>query len=172
MISRELMAAKVREAVNARRNDDFVIIARTNGVRSTDMNDALKRAEAYRRAGAEVLYLGVRNAEEIRYAGERLGAPLMFSLPGESYREIGLTMGELAKLGYRIISVTTPQLAFHRAMQQTYTAIREGAANPVMGGASRHAEQAALHATLGFDRLIEIEKRTVEKDDAADKSGA
>ena len=32
-----------------------------------------------------------------------------------------------------------------------------------MGGVSRKAEQAALHETLGFDALIEIEKRTVEK---------
>lgn len=163
MIAQELMVAKVREAVQARRSPDFLIIARTNGVRSSSMDDALKRAEAYREAGADAIYIGVRNAEEIRFAGERLGPPLMFSLPGESYKAIGLTMEEVAKLGYRIVSVTTTQLAFHRAMQQTYTAILKGEPNPAMGGVSRKAEQAALHETLGFDKLIEIEKRTVEK---------
>lgn len=163
MIPLELMAAKVREASAARRSREFVLIARTNGVRASNMDDALKRAEAYREAGADVLYLGVRNAEEMRYVGERLGAPLMFSLPGESYKALGLTMEEAAKLGYRIVSVTTPQLAFHRAMQQTYAAILTGEPNPAMGGVTRHAEAHALHATLGFDRLIDIEKRTVEK---------
>lgn len=162
MIPRELMVHKVREAVSARRSPEFLVIARTNGVRASDMNDALQRAEAYRRAGADVVYLGVRNAEEMRYAGERLGAPLMFSMPGENFRQIGLPMDELARLGYRIVSVTTPQLAFHRAMQQTYAAIRDGVANPALGGVARKVEEAALHDTLGFERLIEIEQRTVE----------
>ena len=163
MIPQALMEAKVREAVRARRSREFLIIARTNGVRSSNMDDALKRAEAYRNAGADVIYIGVRNVEEIRYVGERLGGPLMCSLPGESYKAIGLSMEELARLGYRILSVPTTQLAFHRAMQQTYAAIFRGEPNPAMGGVTRHDEAHALHATLGFDQLIEIEKRTVEK---------
>src|SRR5215470_3225893 len=54
MIPQELMVAKVREAVRARKNPEFVIIARTNGVRSSNMHDALRRAEAYREAGADM----------------------------------------------------------------------------------------------------------------------
>ena len=169
MIPQELMSAKVREAVSARRSRDFLIIARTNGVRASSMDDALRRAEAYRAAGADVLYVGVRSAEEIRRVGDRLGAPLMFSRPGESYRELGVSMDELARLGYRIISVTTTQLAFHRAMQQTYRAIREGGVNPAMGGVSRKAEQAALHETLGVAKLLDIEKQTVEKGEAPEQ---
>jgi len=163
MVPQELMAAKVREAAAARRSRDFLIIARTNGIRASSMDDAMRRAEAYREAGADVIYAGVRNPEEMRFVGTRLGAPLMFSLPGESYREIGISLEELARLGYRIISVTTTQLAFHRAMQQTYAAILRGEPNPAMGGVTRKAEQEALHDTLGFDELIRIEKRTVEK---------
>jgi len=72
-------------------------------------------------------------------------------------------MEEMARLGYRILTITTTQLAFHRAMQQTYQSLIAGVPNPVMGGVTRKQEQAALHATIGFDRLIEIEKQTVEK---------
>jgi methylisocitrate lyase len=162
MIPAELMVEKVREAVSARRSRDFLIIARTNGMRSSNTDDALRRAEAYRAAGADAIYITPRSPEQMRMVGERLGAPLMFSLPGESYRELGLTMDEMARLGYRILTVTTPQLAFHRAMQQTYKSLIEGVPNPAMAGVSRKEEQAALHATLGFDKLIEIEKRTVE----------
>ena len=57
MIPQELMAAKVREAVRARKNPEFVIIARTNGVRSSSMDDALRRAEAYHEAGADMLFI-------------------------------------------------------------------------------------------------------------------
>jgi methylisocitrate lyase len=163
MIPQELMAAKVREAVRARRSDDFLIIARTNGVRASNMSDALTRAEAYRKAGADVIYVGVRSPEEIRYAGERLGPPLMFSLPGENYSELGMPLEELAGYGYRIVSVTTPQLAFHRAMQQTYRSIIAGTPNPAMGGVSRKSEEAALHETLGLEALLAIERATVER---------
>jgi len=163
MIPLELMAAKVREAAKARRSRDFLIIARTNGVRSSNMDDALRRAEAYRAAGADAIYISPRNPEDMRFIGERLGPPLMTNLRGESYRELGMSLQDAAGIGFRIFSVTTPQLAFHRAMQQTYTAILEGASNPAMGGVSRHDETEALHRTLGFDRLIEIEKQTVEK---------
>ena len=163
MIPQELMAAKIRECVRARRSGDFLVVARTNGVRASSMDDALKRSEAYRAAGADVIYIGVRNAEEMRYAGERLGAPLMFSLPGESYMNLGLTLDEVARLGYRVISITTTQLAFHRAMQQTYAAMFQGTPNPLMAGVTRKAEQEALHETLGFAALLEIEKATVER---------
>jgi len=163
MIPAELMVAKVREAVSARRSKEFLIVARTNGVRSSNMDDALRRAEAYRAAGADAIYITPRNPEQMRFVGERLGAPLMFSLPGESYRELGLTLEEMARFGYRILTITSTQLAFHHAMQQTYQSIMAGAPNPVMGRVTRKEEQAALHATLGFDKLIEIEKRTVEK---------
>src|SRR5712664_942476 len=55
MIPRELMAAKVKEAVAARRNPDFLIVARTNAIRASSMDDALRRGDAYRKAGAAPL---------------------------------------------------------------------------------------------------------------------
>src|SRR5690606_10184781 len=57
MVPAELMAAKVREAVRARRDPDFVVIARTNAVRQTGLEDAIDRARAYKEAGADVLYI-------------------------------------------------------------------------------------------------------------------
>ena len=52
MIPQQLMEAKIREAVAARRGD-MVIIGRTNAVRASGMDDALRRAEGYREAGAD-----------------------------------------------------------------------------------------------------------------------
>lgn len=163
MVPQELMAAKVREAVRARRNPEFAIIARTNGVRSAGMDDALRRAEAYRAAGADMLYITPRNAEEARVIAGRLPPPFMFSLPGEGVHGYGLTLDEFGALGYRILTVTSPIYAFHRAMQQTYSSIAAGTANPAMAGTSRKAEQSALHDTIGLDALLRIEKDTVEK---------
>ena len=163
MIPAELMVAKVREAVNARRNPEFVIIARTNGVRASSLDDALRRSEAYRRAGADMLYISPRTPEEARIISKRLPPPFMFSVPGEDVHKFGITLVELGELGYRVLSVTTPIYAFHRAMQQTYRAIADGTSNPVMAGTTRKGEQAALHDTIGLDALLAIEKATVEK---------
>jgi 2-methylisocitrate lyase-like PEP mutase family enzyme len=163
MIPQELMVAKVREAVAERRNPDFAIIARTNGVRSSSMDDALRRAEAYRKAGADVIYISPRTPEEARTIAQRLPGPFMFSVPGEDVHKFGVPLTELGTLGYRILTVTTPIYAYHRAMQQTYRSIADGAANPVMAGTTRKAEQAALHDTIGLDALLAIEKATVEK---------
>ncbi len=163
MIAQELMVDKVCEAVRARRDREFVIIARTNGVRASSMDDALRRATAYREAGADVLYLSPRTPEEMRFVGERLGPPLMFSLPGDGPQDLGISLDELGVLGYRLLSVTTPALWFHRAMQQGYHALAAGKPVPALAGTSRKAEQDALHETLGLEALLALEKATVEK---------
>jgi methylisocitrate lyase len=163
MIPQDLMAAKVREAVRARKNPDFVIIARTNGVRSSNMDDALRRAEAYQKAGADMLFIIPRTPEEARFIAVRLPPPLMFSLQSDDVQSFGMTLDELGQLGYRVLTITTPALAFHRAMQQTYRALASGQPNPVLAGTTRKAEQAALHDTLGLEALLEIERATVER---------
>src|ERR1044072_7585676 len=61
MIPIELMAAKIKEAVAARRRPAFLIVGRTNAVRPSTMDDALRRCEAYRRAGADLVLLSMAN---------------------------------------------------------------------------------------------------------------
>jgi len=163
MIPQELMVAKVREAVRARKNPEFVIIARTNGVRSSNMDDALRRSEAYREAGADMLFIIPRTPEEARFIAARLPPPLMFSLQSDDVKSFGMTLDELGQLGYRVVTITTPALAFHRAMQQTYRALASGQPNPVLAGTTRKAEQTALHDTLGLEALLDIERATVER---------
>ena len=164
MIPQELMVAKIREAVRARSNPDFVIIARTNGVRSSSMDDALRRSEAYREAGADMLFFIPRNAGEARTIAERLPPPFMFSVQGDGLQTYeGMTLADFGALGYRILALTTPTFAFHRAMQQTYRALAVGQPSPVLAGTTRKAEQNALHETIGLDALLAIEKATVEK---------
>jgi len=76
MIPMELMAAKVKEAVAARRNGDFLIVARTNAMRASTMDDALRRGDAYRTAGADLLLLSMAHKpEQLRAIAERLGGP-------------------------------------------------------------------------------------------------
>ena len=74
-----------------------------------------------------------------------------------------MSLQDMGGLGYRVLTITTPTLAFHRAMQQTYRALASGEPNPVLAGTTRKAEQTALHDTLGLEALLEIERATVER---------
>ena len=164
MIPAELMAAKVREAVAARRSDRFLIIARTNAVRASSMDDALRRAEAYRAAGADVLLLSPRTAEECRHIAERIDGPRMLLLTGGP-RALGLTVEELGGMGYRLlVDAQGPLLAAYRAWRDAYAAMRDNGFNiPGLDHAGAAAVQEEIHRTIGRDDLLAGERATVEK---------
>lgn len=163
MVPQELMEAKVREAVKARRDPDFVVIARTNAVRQTGMDDALRRAAAYRKAGADMLYISARNPEEARRIARELPPPYMFSLAGHGAEAAGMTLAELGDLGFRILASSISAYAFHRALAQSYQHLARGVADPLFAGTTHKAEQSALHETIGMAQMLEIERATVEK---------
>lgn len=163
MVPLELMVAKIREAVAVRRDPATLIVARTNGVRASSMDDALRRAEAYREAGADVLLLSPRNAGEARHIGERLGPPLMHLCRPGGLAALGLSLAEMHALGYRIlVDPSAPLLAAYEAMRAAYAELADGFAIRSRPPAAWETLQHALHETIGLDRLLEVERRTVE----------
>lgn len=161
----EMMVAKIEEAIAARKSPDFVIIARTNAARESGLDEALRRGEAYRRAGADMLFVLPKTPEEVRIIGERLGGPLMFMTLGGGIQAIGMTPEDLGTLGYRlIVDPATPLFAAYDAMRASYRAMAAGQADPVAGTAPQAANlQKAIHATIDLETLIDIERRTVER---------
>lgn len=162
IVSQELMVAKIREAVAARTDPDFVIIARTDAARPHGIDEALRRAEAYHRAGADALFVAYqRDAGHWRLLGERLPRPLMTFAPGAALGNLPLSMSELAALGFRIMAVPLlPLLTMHKALRQFYTSLAQGTPDPLVGTETA-AETSALQATVGLPGLIEIERRTM-----------
>ncbi|MBI4082292.1 MAG: isocitrate lyase/PEP mutase family protein [Candidatus Lambdaproteobacteria bacterium] len=164
MIPQELMEAKIREAVAARRGRDLVIIARSNGVRSSSMDDALRRAEGYRRAGADLILLSPRTAEEARHIGTRLGPPLMYLCRPGGLAAIGLSKVEMFTLGYRLLcDSSTALFAAYDAMAASYRAMAQDFVDGSRPADKWRPTQDDIHKTIGLDKLIKIEKETVEK---------
>jgi methylisocitrate lyase len=164
IIPTDLMVAKLAEAVAARRNPDFLIIARTNAARMHGLDEALRRAEAYRRAGADMLFVLTRNPEDIRRVGERLGGPLMVMTGPGGLAFCGMALADLAACGVRlVVDPATPLLAAYRAMRASYAAIAAGQPDPALGDAA-HVQQDALHATIGLPAMLDVERRTVERE--------
>lgn len=163
MIPAELMAAKIREAVAARRSRDFLIIGRTNAVRASTLDDALRRGEAYRAAGADVLLLSMtRTPEQLRAIAERLGGPLMYLTGRGGLAALGMTLKELGALGYRIVAdPSTPLWAAYAAWKQVYAdlAVDFGARAPQ---ADWSAVEREVLAVIDIEKLLAVERATVE----------
>ena len=64
LVPTAFMLDKITEARAARTDPDLVIIARTNARRVHDLDEALRRAEAFHKAGADMLFVHTRDAEE------------------------------------------------------------------------------------------------------------
>ena len=112
------MAAKVRAAVAARRDPDFVVIARTDARGVTGFDDAVRRARLYVEAGADAIFPeALETPEEFAAFAREVQTPLLANMT-EFGRSPLLEQTELSKLGYRIVlyPVTTLRVAL-RAIQ-------------------------------------------------------
>ncbi len=138
LIPTELMLKKIAEAVAARTDPDFVIIARTNARRVYDLDEALRRAEAFRKAGADMLFVHTRDAEEMRVVGERLPPPLMTFAPPDGFSGFPYSPRDLAGLGYRLAASSgTAFAAMVKAVRQSYECLALGKMDPFPGSRRR-----------------------------------
>ena len=164
MIPADLMAAKIREAVRARRDRDFVIIGRTNALRSSTMDEALRRAELYRNAGADMLFITAHKAEHFRHLGERLAPPLVTLTTNAQLKKMGLTKQDLIALGFLLlVDPVTPVLVFHQALKRCYKAMAGGDSEGLLTDGGPRTELDAIHNTIGLEQMLAIERQTVEQ---------
>ena len=163
MVPLELMAAKVREAVAARRGADFMVIARTNGIRSSDFDDALRRAAAYKAAGADVLMLSPRDADEVRAIADRLEPPFMQLVPAGGLGSLGVSLDEMGWLGFRLlVDPSQPMLVAFRAWRDLYASMADDLSSPLLSREDARELAAELNDAVGIDHLLQIERETVE----------
>ncbi len=152
------MTAKVRAAVAARRDPDFVLIARTDARALEGFDAAVERARAYLAAGADMIFPeAMESAEELARFAETVQAPLIANMT-EFGRSPLLDFDELAGMGYR--AVLYPLTAFRAAMkaaEETLTALRETGTQ--RGQLSRMQTRAELYDLLGYNDW-EVRDRT------------
>lgn len=132
------MVRKIEVAVASRRSRDFLVVARTDARSSLGLDEALRRAEAYARAGADVLFVESPESEdEMRRIAAAIDAPLLANMV-EGGRTPVLEARTLEQIGYRIaIFPVTALLAAAQAMRAAYAALRaqgssQGLAQPLM----------------------------------------
>jgi 2,3-dimethylmalate lyase len=117
----EDMVAKIRVAVEARTDPDFLIIARTDARTVHGLDEALRRADAFARAGADVLFVeSPESEEELARIGRSFEQPLLVNIV-ESGRTPVLPPAVLAEMGFSIaIYPAIGFLAAGQALQGVY----------------------------------------------------
>ena len=109
------MVAKIKAAVAARRDPDFMIIARTDSRAVEDFDRAAERAGEYLAAGADAIFPeALQSAEEFRDFAKEIDAPLLANMT-EFGKSPLLSFKDLVEMGYRM--VIYPQSAFRVSMK-------------------------------------------------------
>lgn len=125
LVSPEVMVAKIRAAVAARRSPDFVILARTDARGVNGFDDAVRRARLYLDAGADGIFPeALETAEEFAAFAREVPAVLLANST-EFGRSPNLDWAQFGQLGYRL--VLYPLTAFRvalRAAQETLAQIQ------------------------------------------------
>jgi 2-methylisocitrate lyase-like PEP mutase family enzyme len=152
VIAPELHEQKLRAALDARADGDTLIVARTDAIAVTGLEDAIARARRYADAGADVIFVDApRSEEELRAIGSAgIGKPLLVNV-SEYGRTPDLGAKAFEELGFSIALYPTSTL--FAASQST----KELAASLRETGSTR----AIVPRMMPFDELNE----TLGKDD-------
>ena len=147
LIGADEMVAKVSAAVAARRGPDFLIIARTDARAVEGLEGALDRAQRYRDAGADILFVEApQSTDEIRRIADRFaGVPLLFNY-AEGGKTPAVTHAFLRDLGFRLVIFPLSTLLAATAAMRSVLAEIKASGTPIE----------ILPSMLGFDAFLDF----------------
>jgi len=149
LIEAHEMALKIEAAAHARRNDDFMIIARTDAIAVRGLEEAVERGKLYEKAGADVVFLEApTTVEELKVAAGSFAVPTMANLI-EGGKTPFLSASELEALGFRIAAYPHSLiLTCIRSIQKTLAALKEH--GTTKGVVDEMADFKELDELIGF----------------------
>ena len=122
IVDLEEMVGKIKAAVGARRDPDFMIIARTDARAVEDFDRAVERAGEYLAAGADAIFPeALQSAKEFRDFAKEIDLPLLANMT-EFGKSPLISFKDLSELGYRM--VIFPQSAFRISMKASAEFLR------------------------------------------------
>jgi 2-methylisocitrate lyase-like PEP mutase family enzyme len=125
VIALDDMVKKIKVAAETREDPNFQIVARTDARTSLGLDEALRRGEAFAKAGADVLFIeSPETVEELETIARTFDTPLLVNIV-EGGRTPQLAPAELQKLGFSIaIYPASGFLAVAKALQDIYGQIK------------------------------------------------
>ncbi|MBU2408493.1 MAG: isocitrate lyase/PEP mutase family protein [Gammaproteobacteria bacterium] len=155
---------RIEVAVDARRSDDFLIIARTDARTSLGLDEAIARGEAFAKAGADIVFIESPESEdEFKRVGEELegkGAWLLANMVPTG-RSPELSARRLEELGFAL--AIWPAVLMQSACGAMAAALGTLAADGSSAGTKvPRFDMQQLHALVGFEDVWEFEGRWAE----------
>lgn len=151
------MVRKIEVAVDSRKSDDFLIIARTNSRTSLEIDEAIRRGKAFAKAGADVVFIeSPESEEEMLKVASEIDAPLFANMVNGGRTPL-LPAARLHEMGYSIaIHPAVGFLAMGAALDKAYGDLLKN------GQTSKDIDLysfAAFNKLLGFDDVWEFERK-------------
>jgi 2-methylisocitrate lyase-like PEP mutase family enzyme len=159
VIEAEAMAVKLRAAVQARRSPELFIVARTDARAVHGLDDALRRAEIYLKAGADGLFIEApQTVDELAQIGRAFqGVPQLANMLEGGGRTPVLPPHELYRLGF--VMVAYPTTLIFRVARAIETALADlKAGRPANNGAGVGFE--AFKDIVSLARWADVEQRS------------
>jgi 2-methylisocitrate lyase-like PEP mutase family enzyme len=164
VIPKEDMVEKVAAAKDAKRNKDFLIIARTDAIAVEGIESAIERAKEYYRAGADMIFVEApESMEQIRLIARELkGIPLLFNW-AEGGKTPPVDLNTLRELGFKIVIFPiSALLSATKAMMKVLESIKkDGTPINVMGELFPFNEFLNF---IGLPEVQQLEKKYVSKE--------
>ena len=150
VIPQEEMVQKIRAALDARVDPDFIIIARCDAYAVTGWEDTVARCRAYREAGADMVFVdGIKTVEDLQaYATDLADLPRLYN--GDL-----LPTHEVDALGYKLMICGATIWQVYKALKASFEEIRDTGQINVDNFDTRWA----YADLLGLDRIYEMERR-------------
>ena len=151
--------AKIRVAVAARDDADFLIVARTDARYTHGLDEALHRGEQFLEAGADILFVeSPESLDELARIGETFKGAILLANMVEGGRTPFLSTAELAPLGFRIgLYPASGFLAAAGALQAVYARLAGGGTS--VGADAPMLDFKAMNRLMGFPRIDEFDRR-------------
>jgi carboxyvinyl-carboxyphosphonate phosphorylmutase len=163
VIPMEEMVQKIRAAVEARQDDDFVVIARTDARTGLGLEEALRRGKAYEAAGADVIFIeSPETVEEMAQIASAFPQTPTLTNMVEGGRTPILPAAELESLGFAIAIYPTGALYAAAKAVGRYLDELKRAGTPA-GMAKDMIEFEAFNQLIGLPEYNRLEKRYAAK---------
>ena len=158
VIPLEDMILKIRVAADTRDSSDMLIVARTDARTTLGLDEALRRAEAFAKAGADVLFVeSPESEEEMRTVNERFDLPTLANMV-EGGRTPVLSKQALEEIGYSIaIFPATGFLAVGATLKAAYGTLKTEGSTDKIETPLENFE--AFSRLMGFERVWDFDKK-------------
>jgi carboxyvinyl-carboxyphosphonate phosphorylmutase len=142
---------KLTAAVEARDDNDFIVVARTDARATSGLDEAIERGREYFKSGADVVFVEApRSIAELKEIGSKIEAPLVANMI-EGGITPNLTASELRDLGFRIgVFPLSGLFASAFAMKQVYEELHRS------GSTSKEREKMITFEE--FNKLVNLQK--------------